>query len=115
MVKNPPASTGGSVSIPGWGRSPGGGNGYPTPVFLPSKSPWTEETVGLQSMGSHRVGYVTPHARIHERVANPRRICSVLSPAVIQGVAGWPSLKTGQAADLPPGRDSLEKPDAVKG
>ena len=56
---------------------------------------------------------MTSHARIHERVANPRRTCSVLSPAVIQGVAGWPSLKTGQAADLPPGRDSLEKPDAV--
>ena len=29
-------------SIPGLGRSPGGGHG-PTPIFLPGESPWTEE------------------------------------------------------------------------
>ena len=29
MVKNPPASVGDMRSIPGWGRSPGGGNGNP--------------------------------------------------------------------------------------
>ena len=29
----------------------------PTPVFLPRESPWTEETAGLQSMGSQRVGH----------------------------------------------------------
>jgi len=28
-----------------------------TLVFLPGKSPWTEEAGGLQSMGSHRVGH----------------------------------------------------------
>ena len=27
----------------------------PTPVFLPGKSPWTEEPGGLQSLGSERV------------------------------------------------------------
>ena len=40
VVKNPPASTGdtGDVDlIPGLGRSPGGGNGNPFPVFLPGK------------------------------------------------------------------------------
>ena len=26
MVKNPPANAGDAGSIPGWGRSPGGGN-----------------------------------------------------------------------------------------
>ena len=31
--------------------------GQPTPVFLPGKSPWTEEPGGLQSMGSQRVGH----------------------------------------------------------
>ena len=36
--------------IPGLGRSPGGGHG--NPVVLPGESPWTEETGGLQSMGS---------------------------------------------------------------
>ena len=40
--------------IPGLGRSPGGGHGYP-PVFLPGESPWTEEPGRLQSMGSQRV------------------------------------------------------------
>ena len=29
MIKNLPANTGDSVSIPGLGRSPGGGNGNP--------------------------------------------------------------------------------------
>ena len=29
MVKNPPANTGDGGSIPGWGRSPGGGQGIP--------------------------------------------------------------------------------------
>ena len=28
---------------------------YPTPIFLPGESPWTEEPGGLQSMGSQRV------------------------------------------------------------
>ena len=37
MVKNPPANAGDARdagSIPGSGRSPGGGNGKPTPVFF---------------------------------------------------------------------------------
>ena len=29
VVKNPPSSAGDVGSIPGWGRSPGGGHGYP--------------------------------------------------------------------------------------
>ena len=37
--------------IPGWGRSPGGGHGNPL-----RESPQTEESGGLQSMRSHRVG-----------------------------------------------------------
>ena len=43
-------------SIPGLGRSPGGGHGN-SPVFLPGEPPWTEEPGGLQSMGSQRVGH----------------------------------------------------------
>ena len=39
--------------IPGLGRSPGEGNGKPTPVFLSGKSLWTEELGGL--LGSQRV------------------------------------------------------------
>ena len=40
-------------SIPGLGRSPGGGHGnQPIPVFLSGESPWAEEPGELQSMGS---------------------------------------------------------------
>ena len=42
VIKNPPANAGDARdtgSIPGWGRSPGGGNGN-TPVFLPGKLHW---------------------------------------------------------------------------
>ena len=41
-------------SIPGLGRSPGGGNGNPLSI-LAWKIPWTDEPGGLQSMGSQRV------------------------------------------------------------
>ena len=37
VVKNPPAKAGDLSSISASGRSPGGGNGIPTPVFLPGK------------------------------------------------------------------------------
>ena len=42
-------------SIPGLGRSPGGGHGNPIPVFLPGESLWTKEPGGLQYMGLQRV------------------------------------------------------------
>ena len=63
VVKNPPANAGDirdTGSIPGSGRSPGGGNGTPVAgpsVFLPGESPWAEDTGGLQSIGSQRVGH----------------------------------------------------------
>ena len=59
VVKNPPANAGDAGDtglIPGSGKSPGGGNGKPTPIFLPEKFPWTEEHCGPQCIGSQRVG-----------------------------------------------------------
>ena len=59
MAKNPPANAGDSGdvgSIPGLGRSPGGGNGNPL-QYSCWDSPWTEEPGGLQSRGSQRVGH----------------------------------------------------------
>ena len=41
VVMDPPASAGDMRDlgwIPGWGRSPGGGSGPPTLVFLPEES-----------------------------------------------------------------------------
>ena len=57
MVKHPSAHAGGPGdlgSIPGLGRSPGGGYGNPL-WYSCLGNPWTEEPGGLQSMGSQRV------------------------------------------------------------
>jgi len=57
VVKNPPANAGDIRevgSIPGLGRSPGGGHDIPLQYsFL--ENPWPEEPGGLQSLGSQRV------------------------------------------------------------
>ena len=67
LVKNPPAEAGvlrdragDGGSIPGWGRSSGGGHSNPaasnSPVFVPGESPGTEEPGGLQSLPWYMVG-----------------------------------------------------------
>ena len=59
MVKNLPANAGDVRdvgSVPGLGRSLGGGHGNLLRV-LAWIIPWTEESGGLQSMGLQRVGY----------------------------------------------------------
>jgi len=59
MVKNPPASAGDkrdTGSIPGSGRSPGGGHGNPC-QYSCLENPVTEEPGRLQFMGSQRVGH----------------------------------------------------------
>ena len=53
VVKNLPANAGDTRdtgSVPGLGRSPGGGNGNPL-QYLAWRILWTEEPSGLQSMG----------------------------------------------------------------
>ena len=57
MVKNLPTNAGDVRDvglIPGSGRSPGGGHGNPL-QYSCWRIPWTEESGGLQSIGSHRV------------------------------------------------------------
>ena len=49
-------ATGEVGSIPGSGRSPGGGQGNPLHI-LAWRIPWTEEPGGLQSIGAQRVGH----------------------------------------------------------
>ena len=54
VVKNSPVNAGDAGdtgSIPGSGRSPGGGNGSPF-QYLVWRIPWTEKPGGLQSTGS---------------------------------------------------------------
>ena len=53
-VKSLPTDAEDVESIPGLGRSPGGGNGNPFPKntgILAWKIPWTEKPSGLQSLG----------------------------------------------------------------
>ena len=57
VVKNPPANSGDVRDmglIPGSGRSPGRGYGYPL-QYSCLENPMTEEPGELQSMGSQRV------------------------------------------------------------
>ena len=56
MVKNMLANAGHVGSMPESGRSPGEGNGNPL-QYSSWEIPWTEESGGLQSMGSQRVRY----------------------------------------------------------
>ena len=56
VVMNSPANAGNSGLIPESERSPGGGNGNPLQYSFLEYST-TEETGGLQSMGSRRVGH----------------------------------------------------------
>ena len=59
VVKNPPVNAGDkrdTVSIPGSGRSPGEGNGNPL-QYSSLENPKTEQSRGLQSMVSQRVGH----------------------------------------------------------
>ena len=58
---------GDSGSIPGLGRSPGGGNGAHSSI-LAWRIPWTEEPGGLQSMGSQRRTRLSTHARLELQV-----------------------------------------------
>ena len=57
VVKNPPANAGDIrdvCSIPGSGRSPGGGHGQPTPVFLPEKSHGQRSLAGYSPRGCNK-------------------------------------------------------------
>ena len=70
VVKNLPSNTGAAGcagSIPGLGRSPGGGNGSPPPYSCPRKIPWTEKPGRRQFMGSQGVwqDWATEHACMH--------------------------------------------------
>ena len=55
VVTNLPASAEDMGSIPGSGRSPGKGNGNPTPVLLPGKSHGQRSLAGYNPWGSKRV------------------------------------------------------------
>ena len=55
VVENPPVNAGGTFSIPGLGRSPGGGNGNPL-QFSCLENPHGQRSLVGYSSWSHRVG-----------------------------------------------------------
>ena len=60
-VKNPSTCCAGDPgSIPGPGRSPGGGNGNPTPVLLPGKSHGRRIWAGYSPWGPKSRTWLTP-------------------------------------------------------
>ena len=63
-------------SVPGWGRSPGEGNGYPFSTILAWRIPWTEEPGRLQSMGLQRVRHDLP---TKERERRPNVLNTILN------------------------------------
>ena len=50
-----PDNEGDMGSIPGSGRSPGGGKWYPTPIFSPGKSHGQRNLVGYNPLGCKRI------------------------------------------------------------
>ena len=70
-------------SIPGLGRSPGGGHGNPHSI-LAWRSPWTEEPGGLQSMGPQR-------AR-HDLVTKQQQRCP---PSLLFSLHSWIKAQRG--------------------
>ena len=69
MVKTLPANAGeaGDMDlIPGWGRSPGAGNGNSTPVFLPGKSHGQKSLASYSPQG---------HRRVRLDLANKYQLC----------------------------------------
>ena len=60
-VKGPAGDPG---SIPGLGRSPGGGNGKPTPVFLPGGSHGQRVAQNWTQLSTHTHACTACHAKI---------------------------------------------------
>ena len=67
MIKNLPANAGdlGDLgSIPGSGRSPGGGKWKPTPVFLPGKFHGQRSLLGYSPWGLKKLDMTEPRHRL---------------------------------------------------
>ena len=79
VVKNLPANAGDVGSIRGSGRSPAGGNGQPTPVFLPEKSHGQSSLVGHRPRGNKELDMTTQVDRALTRSAIEQGCLTLLS------------------------------------
>ena len=66
VVKNPPANAGDVGSIPGFGRSPGGGNGNLLQYSCWEKSHGQKSPVGYSPWGHKDESDITEHAHTLE-------------------------------------------------
>ena len=94
VVTNPSnnaGDTGDVGSIPGPGRSPGGGNGNPL-QYLAWNIPWTEEPSGLRSIGSQRVGHdhAAEHTAAAAAAAKSLQSCPILCDPIDGSPPGSP-------------------------
>ena len=111
MVNNPPADaedSGNAISVSGLGRSPGVGNGYNTPVFLPEKPHGQRSLVGYSSWGWNESGIIKQlSSQAHASYSKP-----LLSPVICGGLpqgsdppwqprsSSWPLLVPSQRTQL---------------
>ena len=72
-----PSNAGDMGSIPGWGRSPGGGNGNHSSV-LAGIIPWPGESAGLQCVVSQR-----DTTCVTEDVLLPRTVCQGIGVGIL--------------------------------
>ena len=84
--KDLPATAGDSISIPGWGRFPGGGHGNLL-QYSCLGIPWTEEPGGLQSMGSQRVRHDLAIEHEHTQLTRVAMLY-ITSPGLICCITG---------------------------
>ena len=76
-------------SIPGSGRSPGGGNGNPL-QYSSLEIPWAEEPGGLQSMGSQKVGHDLETKQQHKpKILHCWTKSVVIQPAGCSPLHAW--------------------------
>ena len=95
MVKNPPASAGDTGSVPGPGRSPGGGISKPTPIFLPGKSHRQRSLAGYSPWG-HKESNTTEleHTCGMWDLNSPLGIEPASLAVVAQNLNHWPARKS---------------------
>ena len=78
VEKNLPANAGGVGLIPGLGRSPGEGNGKPTPVFLPGKFHGQRSLAGHSARDPKELDtpeQLSAHAHSHPDLGGDRVNC----------------------------------------
>ena len=105
VIKNLPANAGDAGLIPGYGRSPGGGHGYPLQYSCLENPTDPEEPGGLQFPGSQRVWQEWSNlAHTRPRAGNEQYKLEILLIPKDRSTTGAPSKRVrGQLKEAPSG------------